>query len=788
GNIKALRNTRVTLDISANNPITTADIVFSQGTLGTLTRTGRSSFRYSFLIAENGSYHINLVDILQNRSRKITRSITAIPDRQPEIKIIYPGRDTLLNQNMLLPLKIQAADDFGLQDLKLYYHVNDEPQDIISIVKYISSNLLDLEYQFDLSEIFLIPGDRITYWTAISDNSPEIQTATSNKYMVRFPSIEEIYHEIEEEERIKSEILQNTWEKSQELREDYEEIRRDLLKKDELDWEDRKQLEDLLNKQQNLNQDIMKMAQDYQELIDKFRDNQALSQETLEKMDKIKDLMEEIASEELLQAMEKLRESLESVDPETWRKAMEDFRFSLEDFSQKLDQTIDLLEQIKKEQAMQKSLEIAEEMEEMQNKLNERTANQEADNQQLAQEQQNIRDKLQSLQEQLEKTSALLDQEKDQEVLEAMEELMQQMDRDSLDQDLQESQQNLMENQNQKAQESQQNASHKMQNMTARLSQMQQMLSSGFMMEVTAIIDDSIKRLLIFSYEQERSSLSFSGDPYTILATQIANFEGINLTLQKLYSVPMIVLVLGPKFIFDANLTLAAYRELFQYINEAGRIRLNTYLDNIQKGINLMIYDLLQAGSNMQGGGGGMQSLMQALQQMGQQQMLLNMATQQLLQQMGEEGRMSGDMMTEARRLARDEERLAENLKRALQNDPEAQKQTAALNQIIEDLQSISRNLQQGILNQEMIDLQDRILSRLLDAQKSVHKREFSRQRKSEISDIDQWELPEDIKLKFDKMRQKALLNEEYKKYPQEYQELIREYLRLLNEKIDEKQ
>ena len=180
-----------------------------------------------------------------------------------------------------------------------------------------------------------------------------------------------------------------------------------------------------------------------------------------------------------------------------------------------------------------------------------------------------------------------------------------------------------------------------------------------------------------------------------------------------------------------------------------------------------------------------MQSLMQALQQMSQQQLALNMMTQQLMLQLSEDGQMSQQMRSQAQRLASDEQRLAENLKRVLQTNRDAQNQTSAINQIIEDLEAISHDLKRGRLDNALIEKQERILSRLLDAQKSIHKREFSKKRKAEISEIEDWDLPEEIKLKFDKMRRKALLNDDYKDYPKEYQELIREYLRLLNEKAE---
>ncbi|MBC8384202.1 MAG: hypothetical protein H8E57_01635 [Candidatus Cloacimonetes bacterium] len=173
------------------------------------------------------------------------------------------------------------------------------------------------------------------------------------------------------------------------------------------------------------------------------------------------------------------------------------------------------------------------------------------------------------------------------------------------------------------------------------------------------------------------------------------------------------------------------------------------------------------------------------MQQISQEQLAMNMLTQAMMQQMGKDGKMSYEMRQQAERLASDEQRLAENLKRMLQNNPEAQKQSASLNKIIDDLESISTRLKRNQIDQNLIDKQERILSRLLDAQKSIHKREFTKKRKSEVSEIDDWNMPEDIRLKFDKLRRKALLDEDFQSYPKEYKELIIEYLKLLNEKAE---
>ena len=180
-----------------------------------------------------------------------------------------------------------------------------------------------------------------------------------------------------------------------------------------------------------------------------------------------------------------------------------------------------------------------------------------------------------------------------------------------------------------------------------------------------------------------------------------------------------------------------------------------------------------------------MQSMMQVLQQMGEKQMMMNMLTQELMKQLGNNGKPSQQMREQMASLAGEEQRLADNLKRALQNNPEAQKQAASINKIIDDLEAIARQLKRNKITKQLIDDQERILSRLLDAQKSIHKREFTKKRKSEISDREDWLLPEDMKLKFERMRRKAIMSEDYKAYPKEYQELIKEYLKLLNENAE---
>ncbi|MCD4829696.1 MAG: hypothetical protein K8R90_09750 [Candidatus Cloacimonetes bacterium] len=788
GQIRAIAGASVHLAIEANNALQEARLLFDNGDVLRMERLGQAAFETSFTAESSGGYRVHLRDHLDNESTGVRKAIRVTPDRPPEVRFAWPARDTTLTQNLLTRLLLVASDDFGLSDLTLHWQVNGGDERSTSLLARISGNTLAHDDIFDLRGAGLIPGDRVVYHATIRDNHPPAQLGESRRWVLRFPSIEEIYQQIEEAEERKQEDLAEALERSSELAEEFEEKRRELMKQDETDWQDRDELEKMMQRQEELSENVENMAQEYQELIETLQQNEALSQETLQKMEKIQQLMEEIADDELQRAMEEMRQAMEQSDQDMLRQAMEEMRFNMEEFARKLDQTIDLLENIKKEQALEKARQIAEEMERMQSDLQEKTQNSEMSPEELARRQEAINEKLEALQEQTAAADSLLDSEQDAKLKEMMDELREMMQSDSLRQQLDDALNNLQNNEMQKASQQQQSAAETMLQMLQMLSQMKEMMSSGAMADNQAAILLAAQRLLVYSHRHEQAAARYVGDPYVVAGEMLACWEGIQMTVRELYSVPMIMLSLHPKFPYDQSQTAAAYRTVFTSINDARYNDLQQQMAAVQKGINLMAYDLMQSSSSMNSSGspgGGMESLMQSMQQMSQQQMTMNALTQQLLQQMMESGgRLSQDARGQLQRLAAEEERLAENLRRLLQNDPDAMQQGSSLQRVADELESIAREMRRGRLTRDLVERQDRILSRLLDSQRSIHQREHSRQRQAETGERIDWENPAELQQRFEEMRRRALLDDGFKAYPRAYQEVIKEYLRRLNEKV----
>ncbi|HEY6906528.1 MAG TPA: hypothetical protein VI230_03630, partial [Ignavibacteriaceae bacterium] len=189
--------------------------------------------------------------------------------------------------------------------------------------------------------------------------------------------------------------------------------------------------------------------------------------------------------------------------------------------------------------------------------------------------------------------------------------------------------------------------------------------------------------------------------------------------------------------------------------------------------------------SMMQGGqGGGMMSLMQQLQQMSGQQMNLNNMTQ-MLQQM-QQGQLSPQQQAEMQRLAQQQDvimKSLEQLNNEAKQSGESKKIPANLEDIMHQMQEVITDMHSEKLDDNLIQKQERILSKLLDAQKSINERDFEKQRESNTGKDIVGKPPAELNLTTEEGKNK--LRDELNKagregYTKDYEELIRKYYEAL--------
>ena len=119
------------------------------------------------------------------------------------------------------------------------------------------------------------------------------------------------------------------------------------------------------------------------------------------------------------------------------------------------------------------------------------------------------------------------------------------------------------------------------------------------------------------------------------------------------------------------------------------------------------------------------------------------------------------------------------------QGQGQINKPLGRLGKITEEMEEVLKDLEALKIDRHTIDRQERILTRMLDAQKSVREREYSKERKAEIGKEYARKSPDEDMDTEDaraKKLQVDLLRALQEGYNPDYEKLIEEYFKTLNQ------
>lgn len=794
GDIRAIVGTTVQLELLANKILDTAGVVMSDGDHIEARVSGREA-RSSFVVRRDGTYHIDLEDKagLQNKD-PIEYRITAMNDEFPVVRIIQPGRDTELTEDMAVPLAIDGTDDYGFSRLKLVYRLGEEGDlKVLSIPMPQGLGAeVSLEYLWDLSRLDLLPEDVVFYYAELYDNDTVTgpKSSKSRTYMVRFPSIYEIYAEVEESQEEQLVDLEEMLKDSRDLKERLDQVVRELQRETELDWEKQQETEGALERQREMADDLKKLSEEMDRTIEKLEQNDLVSSETLEKLEEVQKLMEEISTPELMDALERLQQAMQQLDRRQLQQAMKDFSFNQEDFQKRLERTIELLKRIQMEQKMDAMVKKIDELLERQEDINSATdmAENADELNDLAGQEEKMKRDLDRLKEELKELSEMME-EMPLMPSEMLDSLAQAMDESQLSEKMSQVDQMLSEGQKMQAQQMQQQISQMLRQMSQGMKMAQSMMMKNMSQELLEAMRKATHQLLELSHQQE--NLSFRTEELRknssqcdgMAEKQMDAFNNAVKVANSLFDASK------RNFMIPSNVSQnmgRAMNNMEGAINhlEQRNTRSATKSQREAMGdLNQTVMQMRQAMQSMCSGGqcsGSMQQLLQQLEQMAQQQMGINQQTMGL-QQMGQ---WSQGQRASMERLAMEQEVLRkglDELQREMGNRPEI---LGRFDKVIEDMKKVSEDLAGEQLSQETITRQNRILSRLLDYQMSLRQRDYTRRRRAKTGKdyyrTGPIELPQDLGERQDQLRQ-DLLKALKEDYPKEYKDLIRAYFEALS-------
>ena len=120
--IRAVEGTKVTVELTTDAPVDAAEIV-ANGERVAMQRDGNVN-KATLEVKKDGQYFVST--LFNGDSVKLTDDylISLTPDKKPVVKVIKPGRDWRASNIEEVMVRVEASDDFGLDDVELRYSVN----------------------------------------------------------------------------------------------------------------------------------------------------------------------------------------------------------------------------------------------------------------------------------------------------------------------------------------------------------------------------------------------------------------------------------------------------------------------------------------------------------------------------------------------------------------------------------------------------------------------------------------------------------------------------------------
>ncbi|MBL7780270.1 MAG: DUF4175 domain-containing protein [Saprospiraceae bacterium] len=763
-------------------------------------------FQFSRRALKDETYKVFLSNALLVGGDSVAYTITVIPDLHPQISVEEFKDSSNLKQSFFAG---DASDDYGLQNLTFNYQIKKAkggqmPMTTVKVEKP-AGKQVQYEYNWDVANLNLEPGDEVSYYFEVFDNDGVngSKSARTGIMQYRMPSLDEFRQQQADNSAEIKKDLEKAVKESLKIQEELKKLRDKVLQKKELDWQTRKEMERLMQRQKELQTQMEEAKQTLEQNNKQQQEFQKSDESMQEKQEKLEEMLDETLSDEMKQLMEDLQKLMEEQNKDQALEQMEDMQQNTEDLNKELERLQELYKQLEVEQMLDQQIDQLEEMAKEQEQLAKETEAQQKDNQQLEKEQQQLNEKMEDL---IKKMDELLKKNEDLKRPQNIENNKQDMQ--DTKEEMKDAKQDIGKQQNKSAGKKQKSAASKMKNMANKMKQNKESGDQKQMEEDIKAIRQLLENLVGLSFAQEQNMKDITNStintPRYVELTQQQfkikdDFKLVEDSLQALAS---------RQFQIESIITekVSEIKSSLKYsIDELEERRLNTATEQQQrsmKSLNDLALLLSDAMQNMQqqmaegmpgsqscqkpgsGKGKGQGKQGEPKDKISKGQEDLNKIMKDLKERMEKQGKgasggQPGSNSKDFAKLAAKQAALRNALRQMQKEKQEQGKGSKALDEIMEDMNKIETDLVNKRLTNDMMKRQEQILTRLLEEERAEREREQDEQRQAESARQQQPKMPpaleEYLKKRRAEVEQFRTVSPALKPY---YKQLVEEYLK----------
>ncbi len=762
GNLLIPQGTTVTWNFVADHT-DSLSLQFGAGSKPILAQhTDENGFAASRRLMQNTTLNVVLKNAQVPTPSSISYAIQVIPDRFPSISV-DKIQDTI--SYSAIALNGLISDDYGFTRLRLNYKIirkgKESPLYSKDIAMNRSSTSQNFAYNWSLDSLKLDKEDRLDYFVQVWDNDGASgpKSARSNPMNFAIPSNQEVQQQIDKSAEKTEEQIDQALSKTQEIKKELNQMEDRLRTKKATDFQDKKQLEDVLKKREELIEQIKQLQEQFQktnQTQERFAQTDPQMQQKMDQLEKMfKDLMDPESKklyEELKQLLERKQDDKASETLDRLSRKEKNMQRDLEramklfkqmQLEQKLDNVMNDLE--KQAQAQEKEAEENKKAEDDKNGKNstpEQKAQQEKEQEQQAQEQEKAMEDFKKTQEQLKE----LEKQAEKDELRSPDK--QEDTQKDIEQEMQDAKKQLDQKQSKKASSSQSKTAKSMRSMKKSMEMSMASMEAQELQENMDDLRNLLENLITLSFGEERLMKEFRGinlqdprvgklsqeqlklqddariveDSLNALASrvnQIQSFVTREMSNMKYYMDQSV------QQLKERKLAQASSRQQFAMTSMNNlALLLSDVLKNMQQQMNAM---------GAPGSGKGKGKSNSPSGEMGEMQKQLNGKMKQMSQ-----GGTTGRALSEQMAQMAAEQAMIRSLLKKLQEGAKGtevgKQMEKQVNELMEKMDQTETDLVNKRVNPTTINRQNEILTRLLESEKALKQQEEDPKRQSQTA------------------------------------------------------
>lgn len=365
-------------------------------------KEGSNVFEFSEKLFETLPYRVMQNNHYTQKSDSLNYKISVIKDAFPEINV-EEARDTAVNN--IFFFKCTIKDDYGFTKLQFNLLRKSEEDTDFTVIK-IENIPVDRKtasqicfYSMDMSAGMQKPGDKFSYFFEIWDNDGihGPKSTRTKSLFVEIPSIEKISENTDKNARRIQNALKDNISASKEITKQIDDINKRMIEQNDLTWKEKKKIEEIVNDNERIQKNIEKLKKSNLQNIENEKKYLQTGERILHKQQKLNELADQLLSSEMKKSVEEMKKLLETMDKQKLNDLLPKIKNSTEELERQLDRSLELFKQLEFERKLEKNIGDLKRLADEQKQLSEKTGNQEGKHEDLSREQEKIQEKFDTI-------------------------------------------------------------------------------------------------------------------------------------------------------------------------------------------------------------------------------------------------------------------------------------------------------------------------------------------------------------------------------------------------------